>query len=491
MAARFLTSLFLLSSITLLAQPCQEVIGYFPSWKWYHRKFLVNPATIDYTKYSIINYAFFQPNADGSIRPFDPYADKTLLLGTIKPEAPPGYSRSIDFGHREWHIAETSLVSKAQQAGTKVLISLGGWTLSNHFSSIAADSVKRGRFAASCAQLVRTYQVDGVDIDWEYPGYGPQNGSAADKENFTILVKEIRDSFNVLEKSINKSLLITAAFGVAPSRMAFIEWEKVVPLLDFINLMTYDFYGSNHSRTNHHAPLFPPEQGLNGFDLHSVVNHLTGNYAVPRHKINIGIAFYGRTQKTKGAPNLHTASMQIPDRETFPEDKGNPMFYSIVARQDLFDYYWDPSAQVPFLKGKNLLNTFVTFDDENSIALKAHYIQENGLAGAMVWDITGDHIETNPGSGVIAETPLADVLNKVFCHASLSISNRFQAPGTIGFLSQKSALVKSRTYPPRLSRSLELDKKEMKRLHKLARKEARKKKKEKDKTPDRYFNGGW
>jgi GH18 family chitinase len=90
-------------------QPCREVIGYYPSWKFYDRQQLVNPATIDYSTYTALNYAFFEPKPDGSVKPFDPKTDKLLLQGG--PTTP-------------------SLVEKAHEHGVKVFISIGGWTLS-------------------------------------------------------------------------------------------------------------------------------------------------------------------------------------------------------------------------------------------------------------------------------------------------------------------------------------------------------------------------
>jgi chitinase len=491
MLRNFLSSLFFIIAISSLAQPCRQVIGYYPSWKWYNRNFLVNPSTIDYSKYSIINYAFFQPQPDGNIVPFDPYADKTLLLGNIILNAPSGYGRSYDLGAREWHTPGTSLVSLAQKNNTKVLVSIGGWTLSEHFSSIAGDSLKRATFAGSCNNLIRTYGIDGIDIDWEYPGYAQNNGKANDRENFTLLLKEIRDSLNSMQSDTTRPFLLTAAFGVAPSRIEFIEWEKVVPLLDFINLMTYDFYGSAYARTNHHAPLFQPETGIEGFNLHSVVQHLTEKFNVPSDKINIGLAFYGRSQKTNGNPDLHTSSLQIPDKETFPEDKGNPMFYSIVSRQSLFNYYWDQLAQVPFLKGKNNLNTFVSFDDEYSIAVKARYVKYYRLAGTMIWDITGDHIETEKGSGIINNTPLANILNTILCHNQPIENTYFPKSELLNILAGRPCMIIYKTYPPRLLWSPIPDKKQIKLQQKKDRKEARYRKRDKNKLPERYFNGGW
>jgi len=481
-----------------MAQPCREVFAYFPSWKWHHRGFLVNPATIDYTKYTAINYAFFQPLDDGSITTFDPVADKTLLLGEIKTDAPPGYSKWNGLGTPQWHLPETSLVSKAHENGLKVLISVGGWTLSKHFSSIAASELKRRRFAQSCNELVRTYGIDGIDIDWEYPGYATNHGSAADGPNLTLLLRTIRDSLDFMEKNEGRHLLLTAAFGVAPSRMDDIEWNGVVPELDFVNLMTYDFYGSNFSLTNHNSPLFAPKNGIVGFDLNSVVQYLMSNYRVPPGKINIGVAFYGRSLKTRNEPDLHVTSRKVPDSFTFPDAKGAPSFYSIIANQSLFNYYWDELAEAPYLKGKNSLNTFVSFDDENSVARKARYVLDNGLAGAIVWDITGDYVETEPGSKVVAWTPLAKALSDALCNRWVFGSDK--SPSAIFSLRQTEKLplllprVYHRTYAPRLANTYHpiLSKKEKRRLKKQwKRSQIKQRKKVQTGLPDRYFDGGW
>ena len=75
--------LFLLLSSSLVrlqAQTCKEVVGYYPNWQWYDRNKLVKPATINYEKYSILNYCFFNPQSNGTIQITDPWADKNLLL---------------------------------------------------------------------------------------------------------------------------------------------------------------------------------------------------------------------------------------------------------------------------------------------------------------------------------------------------------------------------------------------------------------------------
>jgi chitinase len=483
----FVAVLFALEGHT---QPCREVIAYFPSWKWYNRQQFVNPSSIDYSKYTIINYAFFQPEQDGRISPFDPRTDKTLLLGNFWPEAPESYRMSKEYGRPFWHDASTSLVQKAQGQGVKVMISIGGWTLSEHFSAIAAHPEKRRRFAQSCNEMVRVYDIDGIDLDWEYPGFRGNGGSAADRQNFTLLLREIRDSLDVLQFQSEKKLLLTAAFGVSPERMRDIEWSQTAHLLDYINLMTYDFYGTDFSVTNHHAPLFSPARGINGYDLHSVVHHLMKQYDVPPGKINIGVAFYGRSMKTLGLPGLHVASGKKPDTATFPEDAGAPMFYNIINRLQQFHYRWDSLAQAPYLQGKNS-NTFVTFDDERSVAKKAKYILDHNLAGAIIWDITGDYLQNRYRPDLPAWTPLANTLKAVLCgfgfpetFIDTDLSSEIPTP-----IPQRWPYLKSKRFAPRVLSSIRpLSKKE---LRKARKKERQHKRLVKQKNiPDKYFDGG-
>jgi chitinase len=466
------------------AQPCREVIAYFPSWKWYDRNHFVNPGTIDYSKYTIINYAFFQPNPDGSVSPFDPRLDRLLLLGED------GYETRDHVGGKggvDWGFDRTSLVAQAHRHGVQVVISIGGWTLSQNFSDIAANSERRQRFARSCADLVRWYGIDGIDIDWEYPGYISNGGSSRDRRNFTLLLRAIRQELDALALETGKPLILTSAFGVSPERMADIEWEAVTPLLDHVHLMTYDFYGSSHPVTNHHAPLFAPSKGINGYDMHSCVMRLIERYGVPPEKITIGIAFYGRSLKTKGKPGLHVASIQTPDHSTFPDDAGAPMFYNLLDKQHLFDYQWDTLAQAPYLKGRNALQTFVSFEDQRSVKQKAKYILDYQLAGAMVWDLTGDYVESWPGSGILSSTPLADALAATLCGQDIPHSPDAFQPAhvkpVLARLPQPFPTVKRRDYAPRLAH--------VSPPFPQKTKKEKKRKRKKDRQSGRYFDGGW
>ncbi len=407
--------LFSLFFVYASAQPCKTVVGYYPVWQWYDRANLVRPATIDYSKYSIINYAFLKPLEDGSITITDPWSDKNLLLGTINwSVAPAGYDTEYDLGNAAYHNPNTSLISYAHNANVKVMMSIGGFTLSYLFPAIAADPVKRTNFAHWCNEIIRTYDCDGIDIDWEYPGDVAQNGTPADTENFTLLIHEIRDSLNALEPTSGE-LMLTSAFSASPERMQDIEWNNVLQDLDFVNLMSYDFFGTWDAQTNHNSPLFAPTNGNPDFNLASAVHRLIDEYNVPSQKINAGVAFYGRSAVTTGTPDLFAPSAGYADAVTFSTDLGIPQYYNVLQQWNLFESHWDDVAHVPYLTGLNDLHTFVSYDDEASINEKGHFIVNNDLAGAIIWEITGDYIETFPGSGIIESTPLASALNEALC----------------------------------------------------------------------------
>jgi GH18 family chitinase len=394
---------FLLSlQLPLKAQPCREVMGYFAGWKWYDRGKMVNPLTIDYSKYTVLAYAFFKPSSDGSITCPDPWAEKNLLSGTAGGSKP-----------------AATLISEAHRHGVKVLISIGGWTYSDVFPTLAANPAARRKFAASCAQLVTKYGIEGIDIDWEYPGYEKHNGSKSDTHNFTLLLQDVRQALDRAGREQGKQILLTAAFGVSPIRLDAIEWDAVAGLLDMVNLMSYNYSGPWDEFTGHNAPLFGNGPENSTLNIDYTVNYLTLTKGVAASRINIGIAFYGRASTTEGKAILKGAATGKPDLVNFAADQGAPEYYNIMAQLPKYDYRYDKRAGVPYLEGKNGNNSFVTFDDSASVAMKATYALNEGLRGVIIWEISGDYVVTGPGKKM--RTPLASAISAAFC---TSLSDR-------------------------------------------------------------------
>jgi GH18 family chitinase len=396
---KLLLVLLLFNIITpSFSQPCHDVIAYYPSWKWYDRGKLVNPATIDYSKYTIINYAFFKPTADGNIISGDAWADKNLLgdAAAGKPN-------------------KNTLVGKAHAHDVKVLISIGGWTWSKPFPLLASNDVSRKRFADACCDLIKKYDIDGIDIDWEYPGYKLHGGGNADKQNFTLLLTAVRTALDKLELEKSKKLYLTIASGVSEQHLASIEWSNVTGLVDIINLMTYNYSGPWDATTGHNAPLFSNSTTGGSMCIDRTVNSLIEKHLVDPSKIALGMAFYARTSLTKNNAQLNVSALKQADNKTFMSDNGTPEYYNVLLNSHKFIANWDWDAKVPYLVGKNNLNSFVSYDDPVSVGIKAGYAMAKGLRGAVLWELTGDYTESYPGSGTIASTPLANAINSVFC----------------------------------------------------------------------------
>lgn len=381
---------------------CKEIIGYYASWQMYKRSGAVIPEALDYSRYTILNYSFFAPDSLGYIAGIDPWADTILLRGKIDWSKPqPAY------------YPNTSIVDYAHLWGVKLMISIGGWTLSDNFPEVANDPVKRARFASECNRLIKEYQFDGIDIDWEYPCYEEHSGRPEmDKKNFTLFMKQIRDSIDALGEIHNRHYLLTAAFGANLSQMECIEYEEVSKFMDYINMMTYDFNGSWTDIAAHNSPLYAPAQGYEG-SLDEAFK-LLRERNVPTKKINMGVGFYGRSLKgfKNGTPELFGEHKGVVDEEMWPIWEGMPSYYYIMEKINLFEEKWDDVAKVPYLINKKD-TSFVSYDNEKSIRLKAQYVMDKKCGGVIIWDATNDYILKKPGTLLISGTPLADQLVEV------------------------------------------------------------------------------
>ena len=386
----------------------KEIVGYFPNWKQYRRNNVFTPKNIDFSKYTIINYAFWSPDENGNIIKSDPWGDNKILGAKVD------WSITTDEDNPEY-IPYQSMVDLAHREGTLVNLSLGGWTLSEYFTFVAGDPEKRSRFAGECSRVCREFGFDGVDIDWEFPGDESRGcGRPDDFVNFTLMCQEIRDSLDALGIEKGRYYMLTGVVHAIPSLAHHIDWESVTPLLDYVMYFGYDYNGAWSDSTCHQSPLYPTPCEDPATNISSSFKLLTETYNVPPSKVIVGTGFYGRTMiNVDGGPELCKPHSGNVDMDIFGQDEGTPTYYNILLKIKNFDYKWDDTSKVPYLTGKSI-NSFVTFDDVYSLEAKAEYIRQVGAAGCLIWEIEQDFIETSNGSGTIVGTPLIDRLNEVF-----------------------------------------------------------------------------
>lgn len=236
-------------------------------------------------------------------------------------------------------------VLKKVSPDLKVLLSVGGWG-SGRFSEMAADSLCRLSFAKDCARMVDEYAIDGIDIDWEYPTNSDSgiSSSADDTENFTLLMRDIREA-------LGEGKLLTLASICSAE---YIDFKAVLPFVDLINVMAYDMYTADFT---HHSALYrSPNAGHCTAD-EAVRLHLEAG--VPKEKLVMGMPFYGR-----GKPGYGPGSEGVTE-------------------------VWDDVAKVPLLFTADGERVF-GFENARSLTEKCSYIKANGLRGGMYWEYNVD-----------------------------------------------------------------------------------------------------
>lgn len=240
----------------------------------------------------------------------------------------------------------------------KVLLSIGGWTAGG-FSEMAIDVKKRAKFVEHCVEITKEFQLDGIDMDWEYPTSSESgiHSDPSDTENFTSLIKELR-------AALGEDKLVTFA-SIASAQ--FVDFKAVEPYLDFVNLMVYDI--GRPQQGLHHTALYDTERTRLSVDSSVKLHREAG---LPNNKIVVGLAFYGHGNTELGYNDfIH-----------FPQ-------VAIDCKDDIL--LWDDAAKVPYyVSSEDSTLMLCIFDNAYSLELKCDYAKDNELGGVMYWEYNYD-----------------------------------------------------------------------------------------------------
>ncbi len=236
---------------------------------------------------------------------------------------------------------------KQQNPALTILVSVGGWGGSGGFSDMALTSASRERFIDSVVHFITQYKLDGLDIDWEYPGL----------------------------------------VGAGNTLMA-----AVARFVDTVNLMTYDYYGPDSDRiSGNHAPLFTDPADPKQISAERTVRAYE-SAGVPAGKLLLGLPFYGKSWAEVGPTNNGLFQ---------PGSKPAATFHDYSALADFaaqgYSRHWDAAASVPWLYNPDT-RTFISYEDSESLARKCRFALDQHLGGVMFWELTED------ANGVLLDT---------------------------------------------------------------------------------------
>jgi len=270
---------------------------------------------------------------------------------------------------------------KKKNPRLKIMLSLGGWGGCAPCSEVFSTAEGRKVFAESVRKTNLYFGTDGIDLDWEYPtieGHPGHLYQPADYDNFTALVVELRKSLG------RKNQLSFAAGGFQKFLDHSVDWNKVMPLVDRVNIMSYDLVNGYATVTGHHTPLFGTKPGEESTDR--AVSYLL-DHGIPAEKLVIGAAFYTRVWKDVGAENNglyqegeHTRGYNFRKYDTE------------LTTENGWEHHWDDKAKAPYWYNAKE-KKFATGDDPASVREKTRYAREKKLGGIMFWELTLDKPE--------------------------------------------------------------------------------------------------
>lgn len=387
----------------------KNIVGYYPTWKAHQ----YTPEDVAWDKITELDYSFYAPDAQGKLHVTGglqgesekkQFIDNILLYGPTSKKGIKKCLSNIDIKDKVTQQCTThapgakkkSLIHLAHKNGVKVFASIGGWTMSKHFYSIAKDPKKIKTFTDEVIRLFDEHGFDGVDLDWEYPGtdgHAPNLASKVDKANFVKLTTALRQAVDSYNKKNKKKTQISAAVPCSPWRLnEGYNVPELVKNLDHFNLMAYDLHGPWEEKFGHNSPLY----GIDDKDplSASACVDMWLKAGVPKSKTNMGLAFYGRSWiGPKKADDITWG------------DGGGPSYHEVVKHQKMLNEKWDDKAKVPYATYKVGDKTGeVTYENPKSIAIKARYVQDKGLAGVLIWEITQDKLPDG-------SQPMLDSLN--------------------------------------------------------------------------------
>lgn len=404
----------------------RNIVVYFPNWAIYDKYHNhIQVSQIPWDKVTVVCHAFFEVDDNNELGSIDYYAD---------------FNKSFPHSHNlSGHLGEY-IYFKSLYPHVKVLISVGGWTRGQNFHVMASNPFNRATFIQSIIVFLDKYSfIDGIDIDWEFPGidrkpnpYNPEDrgcpGGPEDKLNFSTLLREIRQSFN---RNNMQEKMLTAAVPAKYDLLFYQEPDKYNQYLDFLNVMTYNLHTPQEKITNHHSPLYAnpndpsstsPIDIKNKYNSDAAMKIFRDTYKVPSSKLNLGAPFYslgwsGVSFNNGPFPGLFATatSAAIGSLDKPGISSGVYPYFQLKKMENKNGYikYIDPYAKVPYLYNATS-GIMLSYENEESLGMKCDYVIDNNFGGIMVWEISGDDINGFPMMTVIKNKFLSEDTFTVF-----------------------------------------------------------------------------
>ena len=384
-----MSRLILLLLLTLTNSYIKETppfrnVMYYANWVIYEGSGNFYPSMMLPKYITHLNFAFLDLDSNGDIVLTDEYAD--FQIATL-PEL-----SGLSYAEPYAGVLGALFILKLKNPHLKVGVSVGGWGRDANFPIVSADKNKRENFANNIVKFIEYLGYDFVDIDWEYPS------TSADTENFTLFLKAIREKLDALEQKLGKHYELSIAMSASPTMMDKIQYDKVLQIVDFSNMMTYDLAGGYNSYTAHHTALYTNDaynhQTMDArYSADLCIRHLEEKYgsSIDMKKVLVGVAPYNRGWagvKNDGLDPDNPGLYASANPNSFEENIGIYQIPELMKQLALNEYFDEKAKAAYYYSPTN--GIFLTIDNEKSATAKGNYVRDKDLGGLIAWEASLD-----------------------------------------------------------------------------------------------------
>lgn len=285
------------------------------------------------------------------------------------------------------NVPNRDLTRRAHESGVKVLLSLGGWGWDANFQAMTLDPQAEDRYVNVVLDIVKEFDYDGIDLDWEYPDTNIEIVS------FERLARRFRTRLDDLGDRKNSTMLLTMAASAHPKTLEWLAKDFLLETMDWINVMTYDYCGTWATFAGHHAPLFSSSKVPAGSQqsVEQTIHYLVHTRGLLAERLLLGIPLYGRVFAVSD-PYASTANAPKPRR-----DAVNYKQIAQLINDDHWTRTWDDETKNPWLLAPDR-SEVICYDDVESVANKVQWSKAQGLRGVFFWQIDADQMSdgSNP-----------------------------------------------------------------------------------------------
>lgn len=376
-----------------------KVAQYFTQWGIYLRGF--KPMDMQFDRITHVIYAYLHVTAECEVRSLDEYADHHICY----PELGMTWEEHCNGSGNAGNVRAFQML-RERHPHIKLELSFGGWTKSDYFSGCSKDAGRRTKLINGMVDMLRRTNFDGIDIDWEYPvccGEADNEVDPQDWSNYVQLLREARAALDAGFPRVHKELSI--AMGMGPAVTDLAPKAEICGIIDTVLMMTYDYNGAYQPLASQNAPLYndPAYVAAGGVEDYNIDwGVTTWLQHCPSSKLIMGFAAYGRGYAGTST-EYGTASGALPGtwesgvlswwdlKENYI---GRPC--SLTNRDASMPAgYWQSHrnniTKTPYLTAPaGGPSAYISYDDEESVAVKAKYGKQRGLGGMVWWEASDD-----------------------------------------------------------------------------------------------------